>query len=729
MDVGGRRYTISCPEGGAACSLTVAEDGTVTYTGGVPTVSDPTVIMTELELPAGHGLETGEIAAGASRTVDVGGRRYTISCPEGGAACSLTVAEDGTVTYAGTGGTPTVGEPTVIMTELELPAGHGLATGEIAAGASRTVDVGGRRYTISCPEGGAACSLTVAEDGTVTYAGTGGTPTVGDPTVIMTELAGLPSSGGHGGLATGEIEAGASVTTYDVGRTIVVSCPSGGAACSLTVDGSTVTYAETGATPTVRVTTNNMLWQANNGPAGTSDGAHAAGLTDRLVAKAASLGTPTTRDLTGIVTGSPLGEGSMQTTMTAPTVTPSMKWVRGPRPTFGLTLGSATFSGLDSGALPANSGRLDSDSGSTIPGLGSGWNGASLSKDLSMLNGRTIHGVVYTNAAKPTGTNAAEPARSFAEGFDLSGHSALSTALGGSSDVTADQEFTIEGFKVTIPQAAFNTLRTGAFQATPITVTVEYTEDGATKSRSGQLTCEVLQCRSVGGQLQGTWDLKALAGDDRDGTQDTDYQVLGSWLVLPNADSGDPTDSYNFGVFQFAASGGRLTETQLDGNAGDTDGNITFEGPATGIYTTGSYSGTGSSRRLTGEVGAFTADVELVGKFGTGTGADSFTGVTGTVNGFMDNRGNSLPWTMSLEDTGSSSGGTNDTGELFTGETTLETTGGQSAEGHWGVQFYWNSQRDPAGLGFAGGTFDASTAVSEDNALHVIGAFAADRED
>ena len=304
----------------------------------------------------------------------------------------------------------------------------------------------------------------------------------------------------------------------------------------------------------------------------------------------------------------------MQTTLAAlPAVTPIMEWTMGDSPTLGLTLGSTTFSGLDSGSLPTDSGKLsvDSGSGSVIPSLGRGWNGAALSKDLSEVNGKTLRGVVYTNAEEPTG-----------------------------------------------------------------------------------------------------------------GTADTDYQVLGSWLVLPNDAAAAPAGSYNLGVFQFASSA-RLTETQLDGNAG----NITFEGPATGVYTTGAYTGTGTSRRVTSaEVGSFTAAVELVGVFGASAAADTFTGVTGTVNSFMDANGKSLGWTMSLQDTGSASGGTGDTGELFTGETVLETTGAQSATGDWGVGFYWNAQRTPAGLGLAGGTFDASTAASEDSHLHVVGAFAAERQ-
>ncbi len=609
--------------------------------------------------------------------------------------------------------------PAPMPVTLELPDGHDLETVVIVAGGRETIEAGGNRYTLSCPVGGEACSITVAENGAATYAATGGTPTVSGPTVIMRDLAGLP--GGHG-LATGEIAAGRSSTRYDAGRTIVVTCPGGedAAACSLTVaeDGA-VTYAATGGTPTVRVTTNELVWQANNGPAGTSDGAHAVGLARRLVARSGtpdSIGTAVTSTATGLGNG----EGSMQTTLPAlPVVTPSMEWTRGDSPTLGLTLGSTTFSGLDSGSLPTDSGKLsvDSGSGSVIPSLGRGWNGAALSKDLSEVNGKTLRGVVYTNAEEPTGGTADTPARTFAEDFDLSGHSALSTLLGAAADPTEAQELTIEGFKVTIPAADIARLRTGAAQNTPITVSVE---DGGTTRSNVRLACAVLTCRNVGGNLQGTWTLRAPKVTGTAGTQDTDYQVLGSWLVLPN--DADATSSYNLGVFQFSSSA-RLARTNLDGNSGD----ITFEGPATGVYTTGAYTGTGNSRRVTSaDVGSFTADVELVGDFGASGGAGTFAGVTGTVNSFTDASGNSLGWTMSLQDTGAGSAGTD---ELFTGDTVLETREGQSAGGDWSVGFYWNTQRTPSpGLGLAGGTFDASTAASEDSHLHVVGAFAAERQ-
>ncbi len=552
-----------------------------------------------------------------------------------------------------------------------------------------------------------------------------------------TAITGLPA--GHT-LESGTIAAGASQTilAYSKGRSATISCPPGGAACVVTVadDG---TARATGATPTVRVTTNELVWQANNGPAGSSDGAHAVGILKRLDARATSVGTSALPYPQGPPPVPPTGfdGGNAQTTLTAvPTITPSMTWTRGTSPMLGLTLGSEAFSGLDSGSLPMNSGKLSVDKDSALPSLGRGWNGVALSKDLSEVNGRTIRGVVYTNAAKPTGEGVTDtPARTFAEGFDLSGHSDLNTLLGASSAITSPQELTIEGFKVTIDASDITALRTGAPQSR-LLVDVEYDDSGTTRTREDvELRCTVLTCRYFGGSLQGTWTLSNPVRLGMGGTQDTDYQVLGSWLVLPNTNT-DATDSYNLGVFHFTASGvadGLLTAAQLDGNAGaasgSNQGKITFKGPATGIYTTGTRSGSGATRTVTAaEVDAFTAAATLVGTFGTTAvvSDDSFTGVIGTVNNFMDSSGESLPWTMSLKQT---TGHDTDTTELFTGTTALETTSGQSLTGDWGVQFYWNNQRTPTpGLGFAGGTFDASTATSEDNLLHVVGAFAAERQ-
>ena len=161
---------VSCPAGGAVCTVTVAADGTASYEriGGVPAVM---VAYGSWNLPPGHGLSAGEIRVvpGASRELG----NVVVTCPAGGAACVVTVAADGTASYERTGGVPTV---MAAYGSWNLPLGHGLSAGEIrvAPGASRELG----NVAVSCPAGGAACVVTVAADGTASYARTGGTPSV-----------------------------------------------------------------------------------------------------------------------------------------------------------------------------------------------------------------------------------------------------------------------------------------------------------------------------------------------------------------------------------------------------------------------------------------------------------------------------------------------------------------------------------------------------------------------
>ena len=108
---------ISCPSGGADCVITVADDGSATYTGGTPTITrapdpDPTAGpgVPLFGLPTGHTLESRTIAAGATVTI---GTNAEVSCPAGGEACVITVSAGGTA--RSTGGTPIV-IVTIILT-------------------------------------------------------------------------------------------------------------------------------------------------------------------------------------------------------------------------------------------------------------------------------------------------------------------------------------------------------------------------------------------------------------------------------------------------------------------------------------------------------------------------------------------------------------------------------------------------------------------------------------
>lgn len=122
LDARGMRTTVSCPVGGAACRITVASDGTATYTGGRPTVATrpipgnddnggtPVTGSPIPGLPSGYTLSppgTVIYPAGTSRSLRDSNDRIiaTISCPSSGAACRIIIASDGTATY--TGGRPT----------------------------------------------------------------------------------------------------------------------------------------------------------------------------------------------------------------------------------------------------------------------------------------------------------------------------------------------------------------------------------------------------------------------------------------------------------------------------------------------------------------------------------------------------------------------------------------------------------------------------------------------
>ena len=173
---------VSCPAVGPACVVSVADDGNVRYesTGGVPSV-----MSTEMGLaavPANHGLfpmDRFTVAPGAS----VVRGNVECSCPAGGPACVVSVADDGSVRYESTGGVPSV--MSTVMNLAAAPANHGLVAMDrftVAPGAS---DERGN-MEVSCPAGGPACVVSVADDGSVRYESTGGMPSV-MPQVLTSE--------------------------------------------------------------------------------------------------------------------------------------------------------------------------------------------------------------------------------------------------------------------------------------------------------------------------------------------------------------------------------------------------------------------------------------------------------------------------------------------------------------------------------------------------------------
>ena len=237
--------TITCPEGGQPCEVTIESDDVATYEGGKPTI---TPAPASLPLPANHDLDAGVIPVDADASEQHGNVEF--SCPAGGPDCVIVVAPNGTVAYLKTGGIPTV---MAVQAALNLPEDHGLGAGVIpvAPGASE------RRgnVVIMCPAGGSACEVRVAPDGTATYLQTGGAPTV---TPVRADLT-LPEN--HGlGAGRFTIAPGASQRSGNV----ELLCPANGPACRVSVESDGTAIYE-GGRPTVMPTRAALNLPANHG--------------------------------------------------------------------------------------------------------------------------------------------------------------------------------------------------------------------------------------------------------------------------------------------------------------------------------------------------------------------------------------------------------------------------------------------------------------------------------
>ena len=210
----------------------------------------PRLIPLPLPLPVNHGLTTGEITVLPGASDEHG--NLVVSCPAGGQACILNVADDGSASYDKTGGMP------ALMTarqNLELPAGHGLADDQITVLPGASDEHG--NLVVSCPAGGQACVINVADDGSASYDKTGGMP------ALMTARQNLELPAGHG-LADDQITVlpGAS----DEHGNLVVSCPADGQACVINVaDDGSASYDKTGGIPTLMTARQNLELPAGHG--------------------------------------------------------------------------------------------------------------------------------------------------------------------------------------------------------------------------------------------------------------------------------------------------------------------------------------------------------------------------------------------------------------------------------------------------------------------------------
>ena len=566
-DADGMRTVVTCPADGDACMVSVGDDGRAEATGGVPTVV--TISYTTITgLPEG-ALEPGtfSLSPGESRVLqETAGMRTLLTCPSGGEDCVVTVGDDGAATA--TGGAPTV----ATYTPIDLPGGHTLASGTtIPPGESLTVWSDGNVGTlVTCPADGEACVFRV-EDGAAEY--TGGTP------AVATEITGLS---GHTLTVGTTIPAGGSRSaTYSRGRGSDVACPAGGEDCFVAwVSDSAAEF--TGGAPTLAAVSNEMVWQANNGPDGTSDGAHARGLQGALLS-GSSLDSMFRNVIAGW-TGRAGGSIVQSTAHPEPAVTATASWAGGAAPTLGLTLGATSFS-------------LDGDS--SIPSLGEGWNGVALENDLATLTRRAV---LYSNIEEAVG-----------------------------------------------------------------------------------------------------------------GTPDGYYLTLGAWVIFPDDPAASSTQ-YNMGAF---ANGHSATALNRNAVLGLT-GTATYQGPATGLYTAATYTGSGGSRALeSATVGSFTATATINANFGTGGGA--VIGMGGSVTDFEENGESLGNWTVSLNTTAQVQSGALET---FYGRTG-GSADGRALSGNWGVQFYRDGTSGHPHS--AVGVFTSSTAAANNDALHMVGAYGAER--
>ena len=226
----------------AGCGGGGGSTGSVVDPMPMPPIDEDTTVALA-GVPTNHGLGSMDeftIQPGASEERG----NVELSCPAGGPACVVSVADDRTVQYERTGGMPTV--MSALMALAGLPSNHGLSSMD---GATIQPGMSEERGNVelSCPAGGSACVVSVADDGTVQYERTGGMPTV---MPALTALDRLPSNHGFAPMDELTIQPGAS---QEQGN-LELSCPETGHACVVSVaDDGAVRYERTGGMPSVNL--------------------------------------------------------------------------------------------------------------------------------------------------------------------------------------------------------------------------------------------------------------------------------------------------------------------------------------------------------------------------------------------------------------------------------------------------------------------------------------------
>ena len=198
--------------------------------------------------------------------------------------------------------------------------------------------------------------------------------------------------------------------------------------------------------------------------------------------------------------------------------------------------------------------------------------------------------------------------------------------------------------------------------------------------------------------LQGDW-IFVPTGGMTVSTPDTDYLAGGVWLIVP--DDATSADDVVFGAF----AGG--SDPFVQRNLAAVTGTATYTGDAVGVYSAKEAEAT--------TVGYLGADVRLTANFGDASG---FGTISGSVANFVVD-GTPEPGALNF--------GTVNIGAQNSGFFRGAVTGADSQRsytGHWGGQFFGNSEADGR-PGSVAGTFGGH---STDDVVSFVGAFGAHKQ-